>query len=1052
VSGATSPGPGISLPGDGPYVAALEEILDWSRRHESRLGYFAALYWHVEVTLEEALKNGQFDHPEWIEALNTVFFQRYLDAAAHFRAGEPATAAWQVAFDALASPHYVVVQHLLLGANAHIDFDLAIATAEAIRPADMAAFRPDYDRMNGLLESLVNDLNAELSRVWPLLKWISRIGGPAEDAVIGFSMRLAREDAWNEAQLLSAMDPAKRDAAIKVHDAKVAALARDIEGPGFLAGLVIAIIRWGEHGSVSQIIDDLLGPAGTLADPVASPVAAPPASPVAAPPAAPPSDPAPKRRIAVLGGGQAALTAALQLTDPANPAHTSCDVTIYQIGWRLGGKGATGRPKDEPWAHDRIEEHGLHNWFGFYDNAFRQMRSVYTELGRPPTAPLATFDEAFEGANEAVFVEHIKGKPRLWTVENITNDASPGEGGLWLSPWVYIGMAIDVIRRLLGGSPAAQLGQGHPVLTRAHQLLVSMAADRGVDLEGASLATADDLLATAIDLLDKLEASHTGPDHPLVTLFDDLKDELEHELDDAATVPPWIRALDDAPFRALSWMLWLFMSVLWEAVRTDILTAAKDSERRLWIGANLGYACMVGALADGVIDGGFDVLNHLDFRAWITLHAYADGGVMLDSPLVEAVYTASFAYPNGDSEMPPGASHPTAENMEAGTALRGFVRTAFTYKGSFAYRFTAGTADTCYAPIYEVLARRGVRFRFFQRVDHLEVEDGRIARIVVAEQAAITPEQQAAGGYAPLLDIRGLPCWPSTPCWEQLVDGDWFQSVAADFECPTAEVRGRERAYTLAVDQDFDDVVLGISLAALPWVAAELLSQSGAWTDAVTKIKTVRTQALQLWLSQSTRALGFGATGHPIVTWLFDEWSPLNVWGEYSELLPMEGWPVVGGPQSLDYFCSTMPDGTDPPEPFPDQVAADALVRQNALEMLDQGLGQLLPQSNSNGMFDWNLMLDLRPAPGSGSTRLDSQYYRANVVPTERYVLSVAGSSQYRLPVHDPVAFPNLYLAGDWTECTLNCGCMEAATMSGMLCANALTGYPPRADITGVDF
>jgi len=73
-------------------------------------------------------------------------------------------------------------------------------------------------------------------------------------------------------------------------------------------------------------------------------------------------------------------------------------------------------------------------------------------------------------------------------------------------------------------------------------------------------------------------------------------------------------------------------------------------------------------------------------------------------------------------------------------------------------------------------------------------------------------------------------------------------------------------------------------------------------------------------------------------------------------------------------------------------------------------------------------------------------------VPTERYVLSVSGSSQYRLPVHDPVAFPNLYLAGDWTECTLNCGCMEAATMSGMLCANALTGYQPRADITGVDF
>ena len=73
------------------------------------------------------------------------------------------------------------------------------------------------------------------------------------------------------------------------------------------------------------------------------------------------------------------------------------------------------------------------------------------------------------------------------------------------------------------------------------------------------------------------------------------------------------------------------------------------------------------------------------------------------------------------------------------------------------------------------------------------------------------------------------------------------------------------------------------------------------------------------------------------------------------------------------------------------------------------------------------------------------------MTPTERYVLSVTGSSRHRLPVDDP-EFPNLFLAGDWTRCTLNAGCMEAATMSGMLCAGALTGYPPREAVVGVDF
>src|SRR5579859_4545351 len=67
------------------------------------------------------------------------------------------------------------------------------------------------------------------------------------------------------------------------------------------------------------------------------------------------------------------------------------DVTVYQQGWRLGGKGASGRGPN-----GRIEEHGLHVWMGFYENAFRLMRSVYCELARDPkTCPIADWKDAF---------------------------------------------------------------------------------------------------------------------------------------------------------------------------------------------------------------------------------------------------------------------------------------------------------------------------------------------------------------------------------------------------------------------------------------------------------------------------------------------------------------------------------------------------------------------------------------------------------------------------------------------------------------------------------
>jgi uncharacterized protein with NAD-binding domain and iron-sulfur cluster len=67
-------------------------------------------------------------------------------------------------------------------------------------------------------------------------------------------------------------------------------------------------------------------------------------------------------------------------------------------------------------------------------------------------------------------------------------------------------------------------------------------------------------------------------------------------------------------------------------------------------------------------------------------------------------------------------------------------------------------------------------------------------------------------------------------------------------------------------------------------------------------------------------------------------------------------------------------------------------------------------------------------------------------------VLSVPGSDQYRLPAHDDAEFTNLYLAGDWTDCGLNMGCIEAATMSGLLAGNALSGYPARDDIIGLSW
>src|SRR6516165_6080275 len=81
----------------------------------------------------------------------------------------------------------------------------------------------------------------------------------------------------------------------------------------------------------------------------------------------------PKKKIAILGGGVGAMTTALELTNVPG-WQDNYEITVYQLGWRLGGKGASGRALDD---HDRIEEHGLHLWMGFYENAFHMIRTAY---------------------------------------------------------------------------------------------------------------------------------------------------------------------------------------------------------------------------------------------------------------------------------------------------------------------------------------------------------------------------------------------------------------------------------------------------------------------------------------------------------------------------------------------------------------------------------------------------------------------------------------------------------------------------------------------------
>ena len=238
-------------------IARLDEIIDWSRGKNSRLGYFPALYRKVTLAVKEGIGIGIFEDGERMERLDVVFANRYLEAFAAHRASREPTKSWLVAFQTSERWWPIVLQHPLLGINAHINLDLGVAAARVSPGASIHQLKNDFNSINRILGSLVDGVKAELQAIWPALRLIDWVGGRAEDAIINFSLEKAREFAWDTAQRLAPLPSSQQETMIRELDRDVSLLSNIVPRPGPVLVTLTKIIRLGERGSVPEIIDIL---------------------------------------------------------------------------------------------------------------------------------------------------------------------------------------------------------------------------------------------------------------------------------------------------------------------------------------------------------------------------------------------------------------------------------------------------------------------------------------------------------------------------------------------------------------------------------------------------------------------------------------------------------------------------------------------------------------------------------------------------------------------------------------------------------------------------
>jgi uncharacterized protein with NAD-binding domain and iron-sulfur cluster len=713
--------------------------------------------------------------------------------------------------------------------------------------------------------------------------------------------------------------------------------------------------------------------------------------------------------VAIIGGGCASVAAAFDLTRPELKGKYHC--TVYQLGWRLGGKGASGRGPA-----GRIEEHGLHVWMGFYENAFRLMRECYAELGRnSETCPITDWQHAF--VKDPYVGVADRSIDQRWMHRRSffpTNDSLPGDPLDKDNPFTVAGYLVRtaaLLKTLLIGvrtewssAPYEPDGAENDAGPESESE-VSGRFDRVFELG---------LLATSAGLIEAVGL--------LEVIF---------------------RLFPNYPQNSVLRMLQGIAASI--RLRLESVVIRDEDIRYKWEVIDLVIAIMVGIVRDGLMyhPKGFDAINHYECAEWLRMHGASERASR--SSFVRGLYDVAFAY-GKDGPLP---------GLAAGQAIRGSLRMLFTYRGSMFWKMQAGMGDVVFAPFYEALKKRGVKFEFFHRLRNVRLAEQDALK--AGERPYVTAldfdvQARFKGGkeYEPLVEVKGLPCWPSEPDFSQLAGGDKKRREGWQFESHWDDRKVATK--TLKVIDDFDFVVLGVGVGAIPHVCKEFLKRDSRWRAMCKYVTSTETQAFQLWLRKDMKKLGWG--GEQINLSAFVQ--PFASWADMRQLIPAEDWDRAPG--AIGYFCNAMPDDPEMDTSDPNYPALrNGQARENAIRFLKKDIGHLWPKAvTKKGKFRWKLLMDPEESAddaepkAKGKKRFDSQFWTANTNPSDRYVLAPPGSMEYRISPLDNT-YDNLTIAGDWTECGFNEGCVEAAVMSGRLAAHAIAGFPELEDIIGYD-
>ena len=241
------------LPITDPYVSiddaitALAALEQTFRGQHDRRAIFATAYLAITRAIKQRVADGLFQDNAWAARYALCFANLYRTALLAFEQGDMGALpkAWRIAFKTSKNHGALAIQDLVLGINAHINHDLALALVAVTIDPQRPMRYTDHCTVNQVLRATADPMQQRIGQLYaPILSLLDQAGDHLDEDIASFSVEKAREAAWIAAvALVNARDDAERAALRAGLDDRSAVLARLILAPTFAHPWVVGALQ-----------------------------------------------------------------------------------------------------------------------------------------------------------------------------------------------------------------------------------------------------------------------------------------------------------------------------------------------------------------------------------------------------------------------------------------------------------------------------------------------------------------------------------------------------------------------------------------------------------------------------------------------------------------------------------------------------------------------------------------------------------------------------------------------------------------------------------------